>query len=216
MENQQKTALITGANKGIGFEIARQLGALGFQVIVSGRDHGRVKKAVDQLHKSDINAIALIMDVGDVKSIRAAFESIRSTIKTVHVLINNAGIVISEDKSFLEFIPEEVHTTFSVNALGPYFVSQTFLPLIPKGGRIINISSGAGSICGGISNYAPLYSASKTAENALTMHLAQALKPKSIAANLVCPGWVKTDMGGPGASRVAGDGSTRIPDRENV
>ena len=207
MKSQQKTALITGANKGIGFEIARQLGVLGFKVIVSGRDSGRVKKAVDQLLKSDIDAIPLIMDVGDVKSIRAAYESVQQAIKTLDVLVNNAGIVISEHKSFLEFLPEEVHTTFFVNALGPYFVSQTFLPIIPKGGRIINISSGAGSICGGISNYAPLYSASKTAENALTLHMAEALKLKGIAANLVCPGWVKTDMGGPGANRSVEKGA---------
>jgi len=89
----------------------------------------------------------------------------------------------------------------------PFFVSQTFLPLIPRGGKIINISSGAGSICGGISGYAPLYSASKTAENALTLHLAQALKARGIAVNLVCPGWVRTDMGGPGAARPVEKGA---------
>lgn len=207
MEVQQKTSLITGANKGIGYEIARQLGKRGFRVIVSGRDDVRIRKAADELLGMSINAVPLIMDVGDVKSIHRAFQSIRERVGRLDILINNAAIAISDQQGLLDFSPEEVQMTFSVNALGPFFVTQTFLPLIPEGGRVINISSGAGSICGGISSYAPLYSASKTAENALTLHLARALKSRSIAVNLVCPGWVRTDMGGPGATRSVEKGA---------
>ena len=207
MEKKRKTVLITGANKGIGFEVARQLGVLGMHVIVSGRDRGRVENAVAQLRKKEIDAVPLIMDVGDVNSVRGGFALIRKTISSLDVLINNAGIAIAEEKPLLDVSAEEVYTTFSVNAFGPLFVTQTFLPLLPRGGRIINISSGAGSICGGVSDYAPIYSASKTAENALTLHLAHALKPKGIAVNLVCPGWVRTDMGGPHASRSVEKGA---------
>ena len=147
------------------------------------------------------------MDVGDVNSIRTAFAFIRDTTPSLDVLVNNAAIAIDEERKLLDLNPDDVYATFSVNAFGPFFVTQTFLPLLPRGGRIINISSGAGSICGGVSNYAPLYSASKTAENALTLHLANALKPKGIAVNLVCPGWVRTDMGGVNASRSVDKGA---------
>ncbi|MBK5269868.1 MAG: SDR family NAD(P)-dependent oxidoreductase, partial [Bacteroidia bacterium] len=148
-----------------------------------------------------------VMDVGDVNSIMSAFASVKDTIKNIDVLINNAGILIDENKPLLDFLPSEIQQTFSINALGPFFVSQIFLPLIQRGGRIINISSGAGSICGGISNYAPVYAASKTAENALMLHLAQALKSRGIAVNIVCPGWVRTDMGGRTATRSVEKGA---------
>ena len=207
MEKQLKTVLVTGANKGIGFEIARQLGRLGFRVIVSGRNSLRVEIAVDKLSQENIQAIPLIMDVGDVNSIRRAFESVQKIVSALDILVNNAAVVLGEHKPLLEFLPEEIQTTFSINALGPFFVSQIFVSLIPPGGRIINISSRAGSICGGVSHYAPVYSASKTAENALTLHLAHALRSKDISVNLVCPGWVRTDMGGIGASRSVEKGA---------
>lgn len=207
MESLQKTVLVTGANKGVGFEISRQLGQLGFRIILSGRDDTRVRKAVDALTHDRISAIPLVMNVSNVTSIREAFDLIKKSIDRIDVLINNAAILIDENKPLLDFNSDEVHQTFSTNALGPFFVSQIFLPLIPRGGRIINISSSAGSICGGVGHYAPLYSASKTSENALVLHLANALKRKGIAVNLVCPGWVRTDMGGSTATRTVEKGA---------
>src|SRR5579859_1220368 len=135
-----KTALITGANKGIGYEIARQLGLKGFHIILSGRDKGKVEKAVSDLKKLDVSAQPLIMDVGDIASIRSAFQHIapqadpanRSTPTGqpdhIDVLVNNAGILLDETIPLLNISPADFQQTFAVNAFGAFFTTQTFLP----------------------------------------------------------------------------------------
>ena len=203
----QKTALITGANRGIGFEIARQLGRRQFHIILTARNEEKLKQAVDQLQKEQIPVTPVVMDVEDIKSIQAAAKQVQANFKHIDVLINNAGILPSEDRSIIESDPSDIYQAFHINALGPLFVTQAFLDLLPKGARVINISSGAGAIADGESGWAPLYSATKTAENAITIHLAAALKHKQIAVNAVCPGWVRTDMGGQQASRPVEKGA---------
>lgn len=207
MSSTKKTALVTGANKGIGFEIARQLAERDFLVILSGRNKIRVEEAVHRLSEKYSDIIPLVMDVGDAKSIHEAYRSVKPKVTGIDVLVNNAGILLDETKPLLKFTEEEVFQMFHTNSLGPFFVAKTFLGMMPKGGRIINISSSAGSFTEGYSGYAPLYSASKTAENALTVQLAHALQSKGIVANAVCPGWVRTDIGGPGASRSVSKGA---------
>ena len=202
-----KTALITGANKGIGFEIARQLAEAGFEVILSGRNRKAVEEAAERLTRDDYSVTSLTMDVSNYQSIRSAFENIAQRVSRLDVLVNNAGILLDESMSILKTSPEIVHETLDTNTLGPLFVTQLFLPLLGKGSRIINISSGAGEICHGMSSYAPIYSISKTALNAVTCQLSIGLWGKGIAVNAVCPGWVRTSMGGLMASRSVKKGA---------
>ena len=196
-----KTALITGANKGIGFEIAHQLGERQFSVWLGVRNEESGKKAAYSLAKSGITAQVVRMDVSDPASIDSAFKSISAQTKQLDVLVNNAGVLLDESTSILEVPRQAVYETINTNSLGALFVAQTFLPLLGKGSRIINISSGAGEIGDGMSSYAPVYSISKTAMNAITCQLAHALRHKGISVNSACPGWVRTDMGGSFAPR---------------
>ena len=202
-----KTAIVTGANKGIGLEIARQLAEAGFRVVVSGRKERSVKEAALKLSKENDRVLPLTMDVSNVGSIRSAFEEISRCITHLDVLVNNAGILLDESKSILKVSPQIVNETFNTNILGPLLVTQIFAPLLGKGSRVINISSGAGEIGNGMSSYAPIYSISKTALNAVTCQLSIALKGKGIAVNAVCPGWVRTSMGGMLAPRSAKKGA---------
>lgn len=206
MANQQ-TVLITGANRGIGFEMARQLGSKGFHVILTARNKEKLQQAAGKLQSAAIAATPVVMDIADVNSIQTAAKLVQQQFNRIDVLINNAAILPAENKSILDFEPSEVIEAFHTNALAALFVTQAFLKLLPKGARVINISSGAGAIADGESGWAPLYSATKTAENAITIHLAAALKNKQIAVNAVCPGWVRTDMGGRHADRPVEKGA---------
>ena len=202
-----KTALITGANKGIGLEIALQLGARGFHVIASGRNEERVRGAIEQLQSRNVDAESLLMDVSALESIQEAFKKLSEKTESLDVLINNAGILLDEGTPLLEISEEDLLSTFRTNAFGAFFVVQTFLPLLRRGSRVINVSSSAGQVFDGVTTWAPVYSMSKTMLNVITMHLAGALRPRGIAVNAVCPGWVRTDMGGSGASRSLAKGA---------
>ena len=127
------------------------------------------------------------------------------------VLINNAAIIIEGDQDILTIRPEVVARTIATNALGALRVSQAFAPHLLKSpaGRIVNVSSGAGQLSD-MGTWSPAYAASKTSLNAITCLLAAALKDKGIAANAVCPGWCRTEMGGPGAPRSAEEGAAGI------
>ncbi len=205
-----KTALITGANRGIGLEIARQLAEADFQVIVSGRNHESVEDAASSLRRGGGRVTPLTMDVSDIHSIRKGFEFVSKEISRLDVLVNNAGILLDESKSLLKVSPETVHETLDTNTVGPLFVTIEFLPLLGKGSRVINVSSGAGEICNGMGSYAPIYSISKTALNAVTCQLSHTLRGKGIAVNAMCPGWVRTSMGGMMASRSVRKGAETV------
>lgn len=205
--NSQKTAFITGANKGIGFEIARQLGHKGLRVFVGARDSGRGDAAISKLKSEGISASLVRVDVGSEASIRQAYEQVSKETDSLDVLINNAAIL--QDRSYdLLTVPDELlYDTYQINVFGALWVTRTFLPMMKKGSRIIMISSSAGSICHGASGYAPTYSSSKTALNGITLQLALSLSSRGIAVNAVCPGWVKTDMGGSSAPRSVSQGA---------
>jgi NAD(P)-dependent dehydrogenase (short-subunit alcohol dehydrogenase family) len=204
------TALITGANKGIGYEVARQLGQQGFRIWLSGRNPERVQTAVDQLHQEGIPVAGLVMDTGDLASIAQAVSQVKSHLPHLDVLINNAALLLDEGRSLLSLSPTELQQGLQINSLGPVWVTQAFLPILKPGSRVINVSSGAGEWRDPPSTWAPLYSTSKTALNLLTRHLARELSPQGIAINAVCPGWVKTDMGGSGANRSVEKGAETI------
>ncbi len=196
-----KTALITGANRGIGFEIAKQLGRRDFRILLGARDEQKGQVAAEKLRGLEIDTIPVKIDVADEQSIRTALEKMKSSSIRIDVLINNAGILLDQGIDILDVSMDTIRRTIDTNALGAFAVTRSFLPLMQSGSRVIMMSSGGGAICNGVGAWAPVYSLSKTMMNVITAQLARALKPQNIAVNAVCPGWVRTDMGGAGASR---------------
>lgn len=205
----QRSALVTGANKGIGFEVARELARLGLRVFLGARNAKAGRAAAEKL-SGEGDVIFLEIDISDKESIRAASDEFARQSDRLDVLINNAGVLLDEDKSALTITPEIFETTLRTNTLGPWLVSQAFAPLLAKGRepRIVNVSSGGGQLEDGADGWAPAYCVSKTALNGVTVQLAAAL-PK-VAVNSVCPGWVRTDMGGEGATRSVAEGAATI------
>jgi NAD(P)-dependent dehydrogenase (short-subunit alcohol dehydrogenase family) len=205
-----KTALITGANKGIGREVARQLAAKGFHVFVGARNRDAVRKAADEIVKDGGKATFLETDVSDDNSVTAAAREFAKVADHLDVLVNNAGIIVDGDTAILEISDEIFRKTLETNTLGALRVTRAFVPLLAKSKapRVINVSSGGGQLTGGADGWAPAYCISKTALNGITSQLATAL-PK-FAVNSVCPGWVHTDMGGRNATRSVEEGADTI------
>lgn len=208
MRNQQ-TALVTGANKGIGFEVVRELARMDFRVFLGARNVKAGRAAAEKLSKEG-EVVFLEIDVANAESIRRAAEELGSLIDRLDVLVNNAGVLLDEDKDALVITPEIFEATLRTNTLGPWLVAQAFVPLLKKSreARIVNVSSGGGQLEDGADGWAPVYCVSKTALNGVTVQLAAAL-PK-FAVNSVCPGWVRTDMGGENATRSVAEGAATI------
>lgn len=201
-----KTVLITGANRGIGFETARQLAHRGYHVVLGTRSKDQGEKARSELGSGGKVSI-LVLDVSDSRSIGDAAAGFAS-VGTLDVLINNAGIYPDEGVSIMTISREAMTGTLQTNTLGPLEMTQRFLPYLRKApeGRVINVSSGLGQL-DGLSASGPSYGLSKLALNGITIMLAQALREFGIAVNSMCPGWVKTDMGGSGAPRSVSQGA---------
>jgi NAD(P)-dependent dehydrogenase (short-subunit alcohol dehydrogenase family) len=201
-----KTVLITGGNRGIGFETASQLARRGFHVIIGSRSVQQAEKAVSELEQIG-KASSLIVDVADSRSIAAACSAF-SAVGQLDVLINNAGIYPDEGTSILTIPREQMVSTFQTNTFGPLEMTQAFLPYLKESpaARVINVSSGYGEI-GGLSPKVPSYCLSKLALNGVTIMLAEALRQDGIAVNAMCPGWVRTDMGGSSAPRSVEEGA---------
>lgn len=196
-----KNVLITGANKGIGFEIAHQLLKKGLHVIISGRNKMKLSQALDQLKNESSSVEMILMDVSSYDSIKMAAEILTERNIQLEVIINNAAIMLKEDQSLIGHDLEVLKTTINTNCYGPMRVIHAFLPLMKTPGKIINISSSGGSMSDPVGGWSPAYCVSKTMLNALTRHLAYELSGKGISVNAVCPGWVKTDLGGKSAPR---------------
>jgi len=201
----QKIALVTGANKGIGFEIVRQLLQRDFQVVLAARNHDAGRQAIAKLSG---NVRFLPLDVSDDLSIQKAANEFGANHDRLNVLVNNAGIYPDEGFTILTITREQLVATFQTNIFGAVRVVQEFLPYLRKAdsARVINVSSGYGEI-GGLSADVPSYCLSKLALNGATLMLHQKLQPEGISINSMCPGWVRTDMGGPGASRSVEQGA---------
>jgi NAD(P)-dependent dehydrogenase (short-subunit alcohol dehydrogenase family) len=204
-----KTVLITGANRGIGFETARQLAERGFHVFIGSRSQQHADKAVRELQTAG-KVSPLVVDVSDSKSIAAAASNFGANEgdAKLDVLINNAGIYPDEGLSILTISREQMLMTFQTNTFGPLQMTQVFLPYLKKssGARVVNISSGYGQL-DGLSAKVPSYCLSKLALNGLTIMLSEALKEHRISVNSMCPGWVRTDMGGSSAPRSVEEGA---------
>jgi NAD(P)-dependent dehydrogenase (short-subunit alcohol dehydrogenase family) len=163
--------------------------------------------ALRTLTERKLDARFVRMDVSQIASIQNAFRSLVQEVEKLDVLINNAGISLDESESVLTVSPDIVFETLNTNAFSALFVTQAALPLLKSGSRVINISSGAGQMSRGMTMYAPVYSISKAAMNAITCQLAFALRTRVIAVNAVNPGWVKTEMGGSMAPRTVEKGA---------
>lgn len=203
-------ALVTGGNRGIGFEVCRQLASAGFIVLLTARDAGKAKAAADALRSAG-RVEPLVMDVADANSIANAAAEVAKQYERLDVLINNAGINYDTWETVANAdINGTVMETITTNLLGPWRVCQAFLPLLRKSraGRIVNVSSESGSLVD-MGAGPPAYQVTKAALNALTRTLAGELRGSRILVNSVCPGWVATDMGGSGGRPVA-DGADGI------
>jgi NAD(P)-dependent dehydrogenase (short-subunit alcohol dehydrogenase family) len=204
-----RVALVTGANRGIGLEVSRQLAQHDYRVILTGRDAAQIEKAARSLGDDRVTAVA--MDVTDRASIERAHRQVTDRIGRIDVLVNNAAILLHESSHVLEIPLEDYRRTFETNVFGAIQVCQVLVPPMAtrRYGRVVNVSSGAGQLSQ-MSTYAPAYSISKTALNAFTKILAETYRRKGILVNSVDPGWVRTDMGGPSAPRSVAEGADTI------
>ena len=202
--------MITGANKGIGQEVARQLAAKGFHVIVGARNAKAGRKTADAITKQSGKATFLEIDVADNDSVTTAAREFSNIEDHLDVLVNNAGIIVDGDNAILEINDDLFRKTLETNTLGALRVTRAFAPLLrkSKAPRVINVSSGGGQLTDGADGWAPAYCVSKTALNGVTVQLAAALP--TFAVNSVCPGWVRTEMGGENASRSVEEGADTI------
>jgi NAD(P)-dependent dehydrogenase (short-subunit alcohol dehydrogenase family) len=198
--------VVTGANRGIGLEISRQLATRGAEVVLTARKSGAGKAAVKRLAEQNVTVRFRPLDVTSGKSIVALREFLKRTYGRLDVLINNAGIIAKGDAPGLEIDMETVRVTLETNALGPFHLSQALAPLLQRSerARIVNMSSGMGALSEMEGDYAA-YRMSKTALNAATAILAAELRRVSV--NAACPGWVRTDMGGRSAERDVSEGA---------
>ncbi|MFA9442475.1 MAG: SDR family oxidoreductase [Hyphomicrobium sp.] len=208
----KRVALVTGANRGMGLEIVRQLSRLGLIAVLAARDLEKGKVAAATLAAEEFDVPIVALDVTDADSIRAAVAEVRGLFGRIDVLVNNAAILkeglLPEDTSVLDVSGDLVNQTFLTNTVGPLRMIQATVPgMRERGyGRIVNLSSGAGQLAemgGGF----PAYRLSKSAVNALTRITAAELGAHEIKINSVCPGWVRTDMGGPHATRTVEHGA---------
>ncbi len=211
MTSPRKTALVTGANKGIGLEAVIELAEAGFQVFLTARSKERGTKSAGKMTDRGLDVTFLPLDVADPRSIETCARKLESRIDHLDVLVNNAGIYIDSDASILDLDEETLTNTLRTNTIGPLQVAQKLWPLLAKSesGRIINVSSGLGQL-GDMEGDTPAYSISKTALNAVTRQLAYVLGSHAIAVNAVCPGWVRTDMGTSAAPRSVEEGADTI------
>jgi NAD(P)-dependent dehydrogenase (short-subunit alcohol dehydrogenase family) len=207
-----RVALVTGANRGLGFETARQLTAKGLVVVLAGRDAAALEGARRSLPQQDQRrAITVQMDVTSVKSITAAQRAVADQIGSVDVVVNNAAVLLGENDDALSIPADDYRRTFETNLFGVIEVCRAFVPGMTRAryGRVVNVSSGAGQLAT-MSTYAPAYSISKAALNAFTRILAQACRGDGVLVNAVDPGWVRTDMGGLSAPRSPREGADTI------
>jgi NAD(P)-dependent dehydrogenase (short-subunit alcohol dehydrogenase family) len=207
MNNGAPVILVTGGNRGIGFEICRQLANRGAQVVLTARKEEAGREAVEKLAAQKLTARFHPLDVTSSDSAGALRDFLERTFGRLDVLINNAGIISDGEASGLEVKLSIVRTTFETNTLGPLQLSQMLMPLLKRSrtGRIVNMSSGMGSLSDMSGGYTA-YRISKAALNAVTGILAAELRG-AVAVNSRGPGWVRTDMGGANAERDVSQGA---------
>jgi NAD(P)-dependent dehydrogenase (short-subunit alcohol dehydrogenase family) len=202
----QRIVLITGANRGLGLETARQMKDLGYQVILTCRDLSK-----GQFAARELGVTVQSLDMTQPDEIQKIADFVKAEYGRLDVLVNNAAVNLDRGASLLEIKPETLELTLETNSLAPLWLARAFLPLMmaQNYGRIVNVSSGMGQIKE-LNDYAASYRLSKLLLNGITRILADAVKGKNILVNAVHPGWVRTDMGGPNAPRSLQQGASGI------
>ena len=235
-----KTAVVTGANRGLGLEVCHQLGTEGFRVILTSRDEGKGREALRELSTRRLDAACVVLDVSDAASVERFAERVKAEAQPIDVLVNNAGVALDG------FDPEVVRRTLSVNLYGAMQVTDTLLPLLSTDAKIVMVSSGLGELSCFSSTLrtefenpaltreglreltesfvqsvaadrhtrdgwpSSAYRVSKVGLNAFTRIVARDLSGSGTLVNAVCPGWVRTAMGGAGATRTVEEGARSI------
>ena len=200
-----RTVIVTGANRGIGVAIARKLAELGHRVLLGSRDLKAGEDAVQSLRRPDLNLEPVQIDLTSAATVDAAIRAIQKSGRQLDMLVNNAGVL--HEKPLLELTDEEIADSIAVHLAGPLRLIRALAPsMIARGyGRIVNLSSGWGSFAEGMEGPG-MYGVTKAALNALTVRLAKEL-PSTVKVNALCPGWVRTRMGGQGATRSPDEGA---------
>ena len=203
-----KIAVVTGANKGIGFEICRQLARTEVKVILTARNQEKGNKAKEKLQNEGLDVVFCQMDVTSEESVQRAADYVMGNFGKLDILINNAGIGGDHDNLVLQVNIDRIKEILDTNTFGPLRVCKAFTPIMRKNnhGRIVNISSNMGALSN-MGSGATGYRISKAALNAVTRIVASELKDTNIVVNSMAPGWVRTDMGGPTASRSVEEGA---------
>lgn len=214
MSAAQKIVVVTGGNRGLGFETSRQLAKQGYKVILTSRNENKGKVAAQNLQVEGLDVISFPLDVTNDNSSRNLAEFIRQHFGKLDVLVNNAAIYIDPqvgNNSIFNAKIDALQKTIDTNVYGVLRVTQALIPFMKQQnyGRIVNVSSGMGQLSHMGGGY-PGYRISKTALNAMTRIFASELTGTNILVNAVCPGWVKTDMGGANAPRTLEQGVDTI------
>ena len=201
-------AVVTGANRGIGTEVVRQLAERGYTAVLGSRDRGKGERAAGDLPLD--NVIAAELDVSDARSVAAFAEWLTAEHGRCDVLVNNAAVDYDTDQRAIGADLARVREDLETNLFGAWRTTQALLPLLRRSAhpRIVNVSSGAGTLQD-MGGGAPAYKVSKVSINALTRMLAAELRGDGVLVNSICPGWVATDMGG-GGGRPVSDGAAGI------
>jgi NAD(P)-dependent dehydrogenase (short-subunit alcohol dehydrogenase family) len=205
MTEDGRVALVSGANRGIGREIVRQLAEMGITTILGSRDEEKGRTAAEGMNG---NVVVKRLDVIDEDSVDRLTSFVEGEFERLDILVNNAGIANDSGQRGVDADLGSVREALEANLLGAWRLCKVFVPLMQRNGygRIVNISSGMGAL-NDMGGGSPAYRVSKTALNALTRILASELRGSGILVNSVCPGWVRTDMGGSDASRSVEEGA---------
>jgi NAD(P)-dependent dehydrogenase (short-subunit alcohol dehydrogenase family) len=231
-----RVAVVTGSDRGIGFEVSRRLGALGYQVVLTSPNKIKGEASAKKLRRQGMKVFYHSLDVTDKNQIAALRTFILKKFGRVDILVNNAGVLLDEGRSKLEGLMERrlkkplrkvdvgegpsvlqvgldlVRVTLEINTLGPLVLCQTFVPLMVKAGygRVVNVSSSRGQLSGMNDGGAPAYQMSQAALNTVTLMVADAVRGGNVLVNSVCPGWTRTDLGGPEAPRSVEEAAETI------
>lgn len=214
-------ALVTGGSRGLGYETARQLGRLGYRLFIASRTKSSLDTAAQSLRADGYLVTAHAFDMQDAASIQALVDAVKEKEASIDVLINCAGVMyeagtgsdlkaeIGSTASVLRSPERNVTDTIAINMIGTWSVTRALAPYLARGARIVNVSSSMASL-GEMGPGYYGYRASKAGINVFTRTLAYEMRPRGILVNSVCPGWVKTNMGGPGATRDVAEGAAGI------